>query len=93
MIAGFNPVAVDLACARLMGFNHRRLPVLCRATAEHPLVLAVWEFSDIEARSNDARFAGRLVDFDGPCSAFEPHFGWKGRIEVSEKDHEAGILT
>jgi len=38
VLAGGNGVAVDLACAHLMGFDYRRLPVLFDAMAEHALV-------------------------------------------------------
>jgi len=31
VLAGMNPVAVDLVCARLMGFDYKRLPVLFKA--------------------------------------------------------------
>ncbi len=93
VVAGFNPVTVDVACARLMGFDPRRLPVLSRATARHPLLSGLPGFADIEARSNDARFSGNLVDVNGSSAAFKPHFGWEGRIEAAETDNEAGIIT
>jgi uncharacterized protein (DUF362 family) len=93
VIAGFNPVTVDLACARLMGFNYRRIPVLCQATSDHPLPITVLDSAEVRAQSNDARFAGRLADFSGRCLSFKPHFGWKGHIELAEERHEAVAVT
>jgi uncharacterized protein (DUF362 family) len=43
VIAGFNPVAVDLACALLMGFDYRRLPVISRALSGHALPHFGWK--------------------------------------------------
>src|SRR5690606_12091736 len=39
IVAGFNPVAVDMTCARLMGFDYRKIPLLRRAIEEHALPL------------------------------------------------------
>jgi len=84
VLAGINPVAVDLACARVMGFDYRRIPLLFRALADHPLRLAAFGFEDVVARSNDQRFDGPLAEMRGPLLDFEPHFGWKGHIEIGE---------
>jgi hypothetical protein len=84
IIAGPNPVAIDLAAARLMGFDHRNLPVLRVALESHPLPLAAFEHADVVVRSDDTRYDGRLVDLRGRLLAFEPHFGWNGHIEITE---------
>jgi len=84
ILAGTNPVAVDLTCARLMGFDYRRVPALYRALESHPLPLVNFAFSDVVGRSNDARFDRPLADLRGPLLGFAPHFGWKGHIEVRE---------
>jgi len=82
VLAGFNPVAVDLACARLMGFDHVKLPVLNRCLDDHSLPLVNFDVSKVVARSNDRRFQRPLREFSGPCYAFAPHFGWRGHIEI-----------
>lgn len=80
--AGFNPVAVDLACARLMGFDRERLPMLKQAYREHPLPLCSFPVDNITCYSNTPRFQGRLSRFEGPGFAFEPHFGWQNHISI-----------
>ena len=82
VIAGFNPVAVDLACARLMGFDRERLPMLKQACREHPLPLCTFPVDDIMCYSNTPRFQGGLSHFEGPGFAFEPHFGWRNQISI-----------
>jgi uncharacterized protein (DUF362 family) len=93
VLAGTNPVSVDLACARLMGFDYNRLPVLYKATASHSFPICLSEYDKIMCKSGDPRFDRPLVEFDGASLAFDPHFGWKGHIElgrapVSEKEIE-----
>jgi len=92
VIAGFNPIAVDLACAHRMGFSYRRLPLLCRATKDHPLAIAMLDPADVVSQSNDARFAGRLVDLDGACLPSSHTLGGKGILSSPRKD-EAGVVT
>ncbi len=93
ILAGANPVAVDLACARLMGFDYRRLPVLCRALADHALPLVSFGVNDVVSRSNKDCFDRPLTHFRGSAFAFEPHFGWKGRVELREQSHETDALA
>ncbi len=82
VVAGWSPVAVDLACARLMGFDYRALPVLTRALDPHPLPLASFAFHDVRSRSNRPDFDGPVAAFKGPCLALKPHFGWQGHVEL-----------
>jgi len=81
IVAGANPMAVDLACARLMGFDYRRLPILHRALDEHPLMLTDFVLDEILCASNDPRFCGSLNECGSLVPAFAPHFGWKGQVE------------
>jgi uncharacterized protein (DUF362 family) len=83
VVVGKNPVTVELACARLMGFDFMRLPVLRRAFDNHSLPLAAFEYDDVICRSNAGQFDRPLNEFDGTISAFQPHFGWQGYIEIS----------
>jgi uncharacterized protein (DUF362 family) len=91
VLAGGNPVAVDLACARLMGFDYQRIPMLREALAEHSLPLADFTYEEIEALSEDERLRGRLADWRGHLLGFEPHFGWQHYVELH--DHEAGTIA
>ncbi len=93
ILAGFNPVAVDLACARLMGFDHLKIPILHRALAEHPFPLTSFAFAEVSAHSNNSEFGRALAAFAGPTFQFAPHFGWRGHIELSEEACEAGAVA
>ncbi len=88
VLAGGNPVAVDLTCARLMGFDCGRLPVLQRALLGHPLPLTGFDLADVSVHSNAPAFNRRLVEFEGRALAFRPHFGWTGHIELAADPRE-----
>lgn len=86
VLAGENSVAVDLACSRLMGFDYKRLPVLCRALDNnHSLPLTAFRYGDVICRSNAQQYDGPLSEFDGEGFGFEPHFGWKGHVELTPR--------
>lgn len=82
VLAGTNPVTVDLVCARLVGFDYKRLPVLCRAMAKHLLPISTFEYDEIVCRSNNLQFDRPLDEFNGMSLAFKPHFGWQDHIEL-----------
>jgi uncharacterized protein (DUF362 family) len=82
VLAGKNPVAVDLVCARLMGFDYKRLPMLRRALDNHSLPITAFEHSELICKSNDQQFNRPLDEFDGMSLAFEPHFGWHKHVEL-----------
>lgn len=84
VLAGANPVAVDYACARMMGFDDRRLPVLHRALRDHPLPLVRFGASDVRVRTVDRPTGGTLDELNDESLHFEPHFGWKGRVEMAD---------
>lgn len=82
LVAGFNPVAVDTACAVLMGFDYRKIPLLACAwkISNHPL--ADFHPSEIHFLSNMPYWNGKLEDLErAPHLGFLPHFGWRGHIE------------
>ena len=94
VLAGVNPIAVDLACARLMGFDYERLPVLYRSLGnEHPLPLMNFSYDDINCVSNQERLNKNLKEMKGEIFAFEPHFGWKGHIELTQNTEAAEKKT
>ncbi len=82
VVAGLNPVAVDLACARLMGFDWRRLPLLARALEFHPHPLGLFDWIHVRCASNDVRFDRPAAAIEPPALSFLPHFGWAGHVEV-----------
>jgi len=77
VIAGFNPLAVDIVGVRLMGFDWRKLKWAVRACEFS-------YFSDpsiIKINSNILQFTTMFQSQDVPIE-FKPHPGWKGYIEV-----------
>src|SRR5207245_7882517 len=85
IVTGTNPVAVDLACARVMGFDYRKIALLTRALAAHSLPLADFAYADVVARSNDPIYDHPLADLSGPLLRFTPHFGWTGHVELTDE--------
>jgi uncharacterized protein (DUF362 family) len=82
LVAGANPVAVDTVCARLMGLDPDRLPLIRRAWEPHRYPLVDGSADDIAPRSNVPRWNRPLRDWKPEESLrFTPHFGWTGHIE------------
>jgi uncharacterized protein (DUF362 family) len=78
-----NPATADAACARLMGFDIERIPIVREAFRARDYPIADWGWSDISVRSDQPQWDGPLRRI--PLEAtlrFEPHFGWKGHIEL-----------
>ena len=82
ILAGGNPVAVDLACARLAGFDYRAMPVMDRALRGHRRPLTSFKYESVRGRSNDPRFDRLLCEIEGPSLALKAHFGWIGHVEI-----------
>jgi len=75
--AGRNPLAVDVACTRLMGFDPSRLKWIC-ALLEGPFFA---DLRAIDVRSEDGRIDAMMATRD-PMLAFHPHAGWVGQLEI-----------
>lgn len=84
IVAGRNLVAVDVACARLMDFDYKKLPMLYRSLTNESLPLFTGKYSDVICESNSLRFARALCEFKGTNLAFIPHFGWQNHIELNK---------
>lgn len=96
ILAGAHPVAVDFVCARLMDFDHLRLPVLLRTLDAHELPLTTWEREDLLVHSDVAAYDRALARFEGRMLALRPHFGWIGHVELNdgaERRREAGVVA
>ncbi len=82
VIAGANPVAVDVVRTEIMGFDHRQLPMLSQAfeAADFPL---------IGFTAEDIRVVSNVPDWTGSLSAireaepftFATPKGWEGHME------------
>jgi uncharacterized protein (DUF362 family) len=88
VLAGVNPLAVDLVSARLMGFDYRLLPLLSRGLAVHPLPLATFAYDDVVCACNDTSLQGRLTKTERLNLHFRPHFGWQGHVELARLGRE-----
>lgn len=90
LIAGANPVAVDVACATLMGFDWRRIPILARSFDPHPYPLIEGGFDSVTAASNVEQWNRPLNQWSvDETLQFEPHFGWKGHIEMKHDEQKS----
>jgi uncharacterized protein (DUF362 family) len=87
LVGGFNPVAVDLVCIRLMGYDYRKIPIMRgidrmrRSLTFGKSVDKLW--NDIDVVSNVARFSDLQRSVDNFYS-FEASRGWKGHLELDE---------
>jgi uncharacterized protein (DUF362 family) len=85
IIAGTDPLAVDLAAVRLMGFDERKLPKLRGPMEdEGPRITAVRSAADVEVGCVDEPGADpKRIELDDIVAAkvFEPHAGWVGHVE------------
>ena len=84
IISGKNPIAVDLVCARLMGFDYNKIPILYRSLAGESLPLFTGGHENISCRSNNKQLNRALHEFNGTTFAFKPHFGWLNHIELDK---------
>lgn len=86
LVAGHNPVAVDLVCTRIMGFDHAKMPVFRHTMSAHKYSIYDGMPTGIEIAS------GSCSTFDGVYDAFncrlEPAAGWKGFIEYESCGQE-----
>src|SRR5262249_53302366 len=82
LVAGANPVAVDVVCARLMGFDPARLAILSEALRPHRWPLFEGGVADIAPVSNEARWNRPLASGPpGISLAFGPHSAGRGTTE------------
>ena len=91
ILAGQNPVAVDIAGAELMGFDYRRIPMLANALLDHPLPLVEFGADDVRLVSNAADWSGTLEDLRrAQPFAFNAPLGWDHFLE-REPTNAAGV--
>lgn len=82
LLAGEDPVAVDVTCARLMGFDLGRLPLLNRAFDGGPYALTPLKPTDVWVISNVPEWEGNPLCWRRERTLqFLPHFGWRDYVE------------
>lgn len=85
LIGGSNPVAVDTVCARVMGLDPDRLPIIRDAWAPHRWPLVEGTPDQVAPASNVPHWNRRLAEWRGSESLrFRPHFGWVGHVEWAD---------
>ncbi len=83
LIGGINPVAVDAVCAKLMGFDWRKIPIIRHAFQIKQYPFCDFCYKEIEVISSSLHYNKMLEQIDpSNCFRFEPHFGWKNHIEI-----------
>jgi hypothetical protein len=87
LVGGFNPVAVDMVCARLMGYDYCKIPMIRRAAERAVLPLGQFTPERIHLTSNVTRWQNIFRSGDGGLE-FTPTRGWKGYIELTPRTDE-----
>ena len=86
-IGGVNPVATDIICASVMGFDYRKIPHLVKALEikEYPVIN--FSVDQIEICSNQKIVGSNINDMKREIMFhFKPHFGWEKHIEFDNPD-------
>lgn len=86
LVIGRDPVAIDITCARLMGFDWRKIPTLSHALtlADFPITSIRNPDTDILIISNLPQLHQKLLgELERTVSLnFKPAPGWRGQIEL-----------
>lgn len=87
VIAGFDPLAVDIACTRLMGLDWQKIPLFARYDLgkKYPFSSFDGDLSMILLRSSDPDFNIPLP-YVSPVHRFRPSHGWKGYVELPDAE-------
>ncbi len=78
LIAGTNPVAVDMVCSELMGFDFRKIPTFKYAinTKKYKIYSDIDTINILSDRCDKLEDVGKYFN-----NNFIPSMGWKGHIE------------
>lgn len=82
IVGGTDPLAVDITCARLMGFDWRRVPQFAcyDANGRYPFSSFTGDPDAIDVRPGDE---GCGIATLQPLARFAPAAGWRGHIELA----------
>lgn len=83
LIAGENPVAVDLVCSQIMGFDYSRVPTLIHATHAHTHSMLTKAIEEVTIQADNIIPLHEVYAAYGVN--FTPTSGWKGHIEKSSQ--------
>ncbi len=82
LLAGENPLAVDLVATRLMGFDPMSLKIYSQALGNEEYDFGFRRLDEIVVLSDDPSVRRCLVDQESRFLDFKPHPGWVGHIEA-----------
>lgn len=83
LILGTNPVAIDCCCAKLMGFDYKKIPSISNAFKLKNYSIYMGKYENINVISKDKRYNKNLKDINKEDVLwFQPHFGWENHIEL-----------
>lgn len=84
LIVGDNPLAVDATCAKLMGFDWRKIPFIKNGFRIKEYRLADFGYDDIFVESENPLFNKKLNEISKhDVFQFKPAKGWIGHIEAN----------
>jgi uncharacterized protein (DUF362 family) len=86
VISGFNPLAVDIVGARLIGFNPLRIRMLQEGLRRAWLKTWQGDQDQIKVATNQP-FLRDLMTRKGHYLGFTPPQGWRGHIEMLESEN------
>ena len=83
IVAGFDPIAVDVTCTRLMGLDWRKIPQFARYDPKqrYPFSRFNGDTRQINLLTSGTPYNSYLESIQ-PVHTFEPSSGWKGHIEL-----------
>ena len=84
LVAGFNPVAVDTVCSRIMGFDNDKIPTITQMI--HQNKFKFFGKDDINRIRIKSKICNNLDEITSyfKCN-FKPSKGWEGHIEFNNK--------
>ena len=81
ILGGFNPVAVDSATARIMGFDYKKIPIINNAFNPYKYPLGTFSHNDIKICLNNNTTCVPIASL-AKNLRFEPSAGWIRHIEL-----------
>lgn len=81
LVAGYDPVRVDIVCSKLMGFDYKKMPLFSHALHCKKYSISGGSPEDVQVVSDRCRCLDDVYrEFN--CN-FVPATGWKGYVECS----------
>ncbi|MDD5368674.1 MAG: DUF362 domain-containing protein [Anaerolineaceae bacterium] len=83
IVAGHDPLAVDICCTKLIGFDWNKIPQLNRYDPgmKYPFSNVSRDLSNLEIIYNDNKSAMKFSEIE-PIKYYQPSLGWRDYIEI-----------